>query len=278
MLITKHVTKNKVDDRYMDEVYEIINQIGDSQIYTVKGIETSIIKRVHRDNIIMFKRSEMNDHLVTTDTVTTWHDMKTFRNVQDDMKGEYEVSRQLNKKIAIYFGDANHLTAEHVVIPHKTIANTLSEKLQTMRRHKLADLVIAVDREPSQRSKSELNVILEEIRKELHHKNWRKIIIVSNQPVNYNKLIECMLVYFPKIEHRIRTIIEDSTDTSDSEQQSLVEHIQPDSTASDESSEETSTEHSDTDSDQEPPRGRYNLRKNRQPPDWYGNVVHSICL
>ena len=63
VLITKHLSRNKIDDNYLDEVFEVVQQKGDSLIYIVKGIESNTIKSVHRDDMVLFKEDSCSSEV-----------------------------------------------------------------------------------------------------------------------------------------------------------------------------------------------------------------------
>ena len=57
VIIRKFVTKNKIDDRYQEEIFEVIRPISlGLPSYVVKGSE-STIKEIHRDNVVLFHQS-----------------------------------------------------------------------------------------------------------------------------------------------------------------------------------------------------------------------------
>ena len=61
VLIVNHIKRNKIDDNFKEQIYEVVEQKGNSQIYVLRGMESSEMKRVHRDDIILFKEATEDD-------------------------------------------------------------------------------------------------------------------------------------------------------------------------------------------------------------------------
>ena len=106
VLIRKHVTKNKADDRYRTEIYEIVHQKDDSVIYLIKSLESSTIKSIHRDNMILFRERTNNDADVNQFTnIKSWQQTRVKYNNQLCEDAEFGIKKDYNNRIGISFGD-----------------------------------------------------------------------------------------------------------------------------------------------------------------------------
>ena len=93
VIIRKFVTKNKIDDRYQAEIFEVIRPkaLG-LPLYLVKGLESGTIKEIHPDKLVLFHQANPSQYQVTIDKIAKMHNKK-FETDDDE---EYSVKKQLN--------------------------------------------------------------------------------------------------------------------------------------------------------------------------------------
>ena len=93
VIIRKFVTKNKIDDRYQAEIFEVIRPkaLG-LPLYLVKGLESGTIKEIHRDNLVLFHQANPSQDQVTIDKIATWDQMNNKKFETDDDE-EYSVKK-----------------------------------------------------------------------------------------------------------------------------------------------------------------------------------------
>ena len=111
-----------------------------------------------------------------------------------------------------------------------------------------------------------IKIVLKCIRKDLSHKNWKKVLVVTNHHVTYNHLLEQMCTYFPKTFLQKDILFSDSDDTScssDSDDEfefNQLNHVLDDDNNSIHNSDNSIHSTSDSDNDEDDqPRHRYNL-------------------
>ena len=94
VIIRKFVTKNKIDDRYQAEIFEVIRPkaLG-LPLYLVKGLESGTIKEIHLDNLVFVSPSQSLTRSVTIDKIATWNQMNNKKFETDDDE-EYSVKKQ----------------------------------------------------------------------------------------------------------------------------------------------------------------------------------------
>ena len=277
VLITKHLTRNKIDDHYSDEIFEVIEQKGNSLIYMVRGLDTAAIKSVHRDDIILFKEasSDKDTELVT------WQEMKYIPDKLDTEVEEYKVDTKINNKIVIWYGNIEELHITHSFqISSRVTQEKIAQKLQSMEEQGASKIAIVIERKIS---RSEIKCILLMVRRELKQKGMHTIIIVTHQHSTYNIIMNYMNSVFPKVKaSRVQdqSVHYDASasDTSDCTEifipRIIDQQISPetDNSTPNPSSDEESSNSSDNASSA---HHGYNLRHHRQPPDWYGISAES---
>ena len=275
--IRNSVTKNKIDDRYQAEIFEVIRPkaLG-LPLYLVKGLESGTIKEIHRDNLVLFHQANPSQDQVTIDKIATWDQMNNKKFETDDDE-EYSVKKQLNNKIAIHYGDPTKLTADiNIVINSKVNETDFLDKLKDARQNDQHTAIITIN---DIRYQSEnIKIVLKCIRRDLSHKNWKKVLVVTNHHVTYNHLLEQMCTYFPKTVLQKDILFSDSDDTScSSDSDDEFEFNQLNRVSDDNSIHSASSSDSDNDGDDQP-HHRYNLRREaRRPPNYMKDyVVHFL--
>ena len=112
------------------------------------------------------------------------------------------------------------------------------------------------------------------IRKELHHKTWKNLVVSTKQHTTYNSLIKEMCTYFPKTPKVLQeTEFSESDDNSDDEYlfvpHQANEHggNQPQEQVADDQTNSTDDE------DEVAVQPRYNLRSKGNPPGYLKDYV-----
>ena len=121
-----------------------------------------------------------------------------------------------------------------------------------------------------------IKIVLKCIRKDLSHKNWKKVLVVTNHHVTYNHLLEQMCTYFPKTFLQKDILFSDFSDEFEFNQHN---HVLDDDNNSIHNSDNSIHATSDSDNDEDDqPRHRYNLRREaRRPPNYMKDyVVHFL--
>ena len=131
-----------------------------------------------------------------------------------------------------------------------------------------------------------IKIVLKCIRRELSHKNWNKLLVVTNHHVAYNHLFEQMCSYFPKTVLRKNILFSDSDATSfSSDFDDKFEFNQPNRVLDDNNSihnsdntiHSASSSASDNNEDDQP-RHRYYLHREARRHPYYMKdyVVHFL--
>ena len=220
VLIVKHVTNNKVDDHYLDEVYEVIERKGDSPIYVVQGIESFTMKSVHRDNIILYKQTATDQLPVKPDDLQSWQDM---HNLPEDLTDEspFPINKHLNRKVAIYYGKPDNLQIDHLSLPTVVNEDSIETLLQGIGKHN-ATVVLLIDNNKKQPRKNDLKCVLQVLRQEIS--KFCKVILNTNNITTFNSIIQLLYMYFPKTKPLTQP---EATIHSNSESESSIyENIQ----------------------------------------------------
>ena len=84
MLVVNHTKRNKIDDSYKNQIYEEVDQKITCQIYFLRDIESSEIKRVHLDDIILFKEAA-DDPLIKSDLKSEPKEKRTTKQPKQRM-------------------------------------------------------------------------------------------------------------------------------------------------------------------------------------------------
>ena len=225
VLLINHTPKNKIDDCYNNEIFEIIEQKGHSQIYVVRGLETSKIKSVHRDTIIPFKEAETEVNQTQIHDIQSWHEMKT---PSPEAQSTMTVNKDYNKKIALYLGDSKMIKSSckkiaPMKLTHSTIKEILVDKQNTPIILQLDSLHI---------NKRGLDIIIKCIRQEIS--KFVKVILTTQNHNVYNQLINLMHIHFPKYTYNISRqnmephILEESESSSEYENTVIPNNDQQD--------------------------------------------------
>ena len=263
VLVRKFVTKNKIDDRYQAEIFEVIRKKQSVPLYLIKGLESGIIKTIHRDHLILFKQSNKKEKPTSIDTIITWENMthKLYDSHEDE---EYSVRKSFNKRIAINFGELSNNDGQHSLLITASIsADNLQTNLKSARDNRLATSVISIN----YNHKPTIRTVLQTLRKELSHTSWDKIIVTTTDHLIYNQIIQQMCTFFPKTKAATTRIVQFS-DSDDSEDDSEDD-------SDDEYYTEQPQEHQDNSDDpdedehptvQQRPGHGYNLRSSARRP------------
>ena len=202
---------------------------------------------------------------------------KKFETDDDE---EYSVKKQLNNKIAIHYGDHTKLTADiNIVINSKVNETDFLDKLKDAIQNDQHTAIITINDIRNQ--SDNIKIVLKCIRKDLSHKNWKKVLVVTNHHVTYNHLLEQMCTYFPKTILQKDILFSDSDDTScisDSDDEfefNQHNHVLDDDNNNIHNSDNSIHSTIDSDNDEEDqPRHRYNLRREaRRPPNYMKDYV-----
>ena len=255
---------------------QVIKQEDNLPLYLISGLESGLIKTIHRDHLILFHQSTPTK-LLTIDQLPSWENMN---NKYFETHEEYCIKKQLNKKISIFYGNSTTLQADmNITIDKKVSESEIIEKLKDARQNNQHTAIFTINE--TTRITDIIRVILCVIRKDLSHKDWIKIIVSTENHVIFNRLLEEMCTYFPKTttvkEHIQFSESDDSSDCS-SEDEYYPNHINHQDDLLDNSiNSDTSTIDSDSEDDvvDQP---RYNLRRaGRRPPAYLGDyVVHTL--
>lgn len=256
VLVRKHASKNKIDDRYQAEIFEIVTRKDDTPLYIIKGLERGSIKTIHRDNLILFKQATVPHKPMTLNDIPSWQQLQTKPYVPDEENIVYMVNKHLNSKVAIFYGDPNNIKADStIVIPKEGTEDQLVQQLKSSRKEKHQQVLLDVNKLANNRN--HLRTALHCIRRCVTHKDWIKIVICTTNSNIYNMLNEDMHTYFPKtLITKAPTVYSESDDNSD-EEYFIPYHI-PDERevndnngiSSDESNEEDSNDEDDNDSNE----------------------------
>ena len=133
VLLVNHTPKSKVDDRYNNEIHEIIEQKGESQKYVVKGIETEKLRSVHRDNIIPFKQDCVRINPVKVENIKSWHQLNAK---PAKHQSTIQINKSINQKISTYYGYGDETKVDHqvlipTVITKQSVDQVFTEANQT---------------------------------------------------------------------------------------------------------------------------------------------------
>ena len=274
VLVRKFVTKNKIDDRYQAEIFEVIKQKEGYPLYIIKGLESGSIKTIHRDHLILFKQSDPITVQTTVNSLPTWDQTQTKTyEMDDDDEEEFSIKKQLNSKISIFYGDSDTLNADYtLIISNKIKEDELLNKLKDARISQQQTALITINELGSKCEN--IKILLRSIRKEISNKAWIKFVLATDNPTIYNSLIKLMYTYFPKtVIQKEKVSYTDSDDSSDDDDYIIQQPIVDVDVIDNQSSNSSSDSEGD---DQDPPR--YNLRRNaRRPPNYMKDyVVHFL--
>lgn len=280
VLVRKFRQTNKIDDRYQAEIHTVIKKKPDVPLYLVQGLESGAIKTIHRDHLILYYQAETTSSTpIKVQNIITWDVMRHKIHEPDDEEGEYPIKKHFNNRVAVVFEHQNNIDAECKMTAnqHSTQAE-LVKTMKTARDNSLSTCMISLTD-----SKVEtIKTVLLTMRKEVANKTWTKIIVATEDPIAYAKVIEYMCTYFPKtIIKRVQELPSDSDDDSDAEyiNPPPPPAAQPDADADvrnqdrdpDDAEDQDSIgnqSHTDSDSSgEEQPGPQYNLRREgRRPP------------
>ena len=285
VLIVKHVTRNKVDDHYDDEIYEVKERKGNSDIYVVQGIESAVVKTIHRDYMILFKQAPQDPKPMKIKDLPTWQDMLTPEVCSEEV--QHPVKKNLNKKITLYYGDQKTLhPSDAICLPDIVDRESATKIFNKISPIKGSTFVIAFDKKNKATTVEDILMVLQILRQEAHLIN-RVILSTSNHTV-FNLLVKGMSICFPKTTPT-KTKELDQENQEESSTSSEYENAQgtvvapPDdnvesSTSETSSSSDSSDEYMpDSDSDativdeSSDERHTYELRRNRTAPERYGD-------
>ena len=216
VLLIKHVAKNKIDDNYLDEVYEIIERKGNSSIYIVQGLVSHIVKSVHRDNMVLFKQNNAKESMIDPDALPTWHEM-TASSRQVTTEESPPVSESMNKKIAVFYGSFTNAKVQVITVPVIISDKNISALLKSCNKDEYVLLRLDSKSLNKVKLKSILNILRQKI------KCFKKVIINTHEPAIFNWVLELLPIYFPKPSSTVRKITSNSSSESES---SIYENIQ----------------------------------------------------
>ena len=270
VLIRKFVRKNKVDDRFQAEINEVLQKKDDLPLYLVKGLESGTIKTIHRDNLILFKQHTTTNFDEDFNTIETWSNMrhKTYKPKDDE---EFPIKKHFNNRISLHFGKLQLPTDVALMnIETSTSMEDIQNNLRALRTDSAEKCVIYIKHD----NPDLIGKILTVIRKELHHKTWKNLVVSTKQHTTYNSLIKEMCTYFPKTPKVLQeTEFSESDDNSDDEylfvphQANEHEGNQPQEQVADDQTNSTDDE------DEVAVQPRYNLRSKGNPPGYLKDYV-----
>ena len=290
VLVRKHSTKNKIDDRYQAEIHEVLSKKDKTPVYIVRGFESGVVKTFHRDNIILFKEAVAPVPKITLEDIPSWQQLQTkpFKPDEDDI--EYSIRKQLNNKVCIFYGDSTPIQVDSNIIVQKDVKeDDLVNLLKSARDDTHHTALISVDNLNNNRNS--LSTVLRCIRTCISHKDWIKIVISTKNHIIYNLLLQDMHTYFPKtvVVHKPVYVsesddisdyssdeddylfqrqhfpepIHDNNSIADSSIENIVSSVPSDSTSDDDSSVPSDSTDDDSDDEDQP---RYNLRTHGRRP------------
>ena len=197
ILLRKHSTKNKIDDRFQAEIYEVVHKRDTTPVYIVKGLESGMVKSIHRDNIILFKEACEPASSLTLDDITPWQQLHTKSFDFSGEELEFSIKRQLNSKVSILYGDSSKVkTDTTIIVPKDVSEDHINQQLKSAKDNNHHTAFVVIDNLCSKRSS--IRIVLSAIRTCIVHKDWVKIVIWTKEHTIYNILLQEMHRYFPK--------------------------------------------------------------------------------
>ena len=151
-------------------------------------MDTTAIKSVHRDDIILFKEASSDKD---TELVTLQY-MKYIPDKLDTKVEEYKVDTKINNKIVIWYRNITH----SFQISSRVTQEKIAQKLQSMEEQGSSKIAIGIERKVS---RSEIKCMFLMVRRELTQKGMHTIIIVTHLHSTYNIIMNHMNSFFPKV-------------------------------------------------------------------------------